>query len=322
MTHGLVLGKFLPYHEGHAHLIRTARAQVDRLTVLVCSIAREPIPGGLRYQWVRVSHPDCRVVHVSEEVPQAPEDDPDFWTIWTDLIERHAGSVDVVFSSEDYGDELAARISAMHVSVDRPRATVPTSGSAIRHDPIANWQFIPPVVRPYFVRRVAIVGTESTGKTTLAQRLAEHFDTAWVPEYGRAYCEHVDANRLEPADFEAIAWGQATLEEEAAATAERVLICDTELHTTCTWSDLIVGSRPQWLTDAARNRSYHLILFLDTDVPWVNDGTRVLGSRRDEHTALLREELRRADREFVTIRGSHEERFVTACCAIERLLAG
>ena len=320
VAHGLVLGKFLPYHEGHAHLIRSARAQVDELTVLVCSIASDPISGGLRYQWARAAHPDCRVVHVSEEVPQAPEDDPQFWPIWTDLIARYAGPVDVVFTSEDYGDELAARIGARHVCVDRARSTVPISGSAIRKDPMANWAFIPETVRAYFVRRVAIVGTESTGKTTLASRLAAHFSTVWVHEYGRAYCENLDANLLEAPDFEAIVWGQSTWEDAAAMKATRILICDTELHTTCTWSDLIAGSRPQWLTDAARSRSYDLILLLDTDVPWVNDGTRVLDRRRAEHTAMLRAELEAGGRRYVTIGGSYDERFEAACRAIERLL--
>jgi len=70
VTRGLVLGKFLPYHAGHPHLIRTARAQCDELTVLVCSVRREPIPGALRFRWVRDAHPDCRVVHVAEEVPR------------------------------------------------------------------------------------------------------------------------------------------------------------------------------------------------------------------------------------------------------------
>ena len=315
-----MLGKFLPYHEGHAHLIRSARARVDHLTVLVCSIGREPIAGGLRYQWVRASHPDCRVVHVSEEVPQAPEDASDFWPIWTDLIERYAGPVDIVFTSEDYGDELARRIGARHVSIDRSRTEVPASGTAIRDDPMANWRFIPVAVRSYFVRRVAIVGTESTGKTMLAQQIADHYHTVWVPEYGRAYCENRNANDLQRADFEAIVWGQATWEDAAAAEANRVLICDTELLTTCTWSDLIIGSRPPWLTDVARSRSYDLTLLLDHDVPWIDDGTRVLRQRRAEHTALLGEELRGAGRAFLTLGGSHQERFAAACAAIDGLL--
>lgn len=150
VIHGLVLGKFLPYHEGHAHLIRTARARVDELTVLVCSLSREPIPGALRHDWVSASHRDCRVVHVEEEVPQAPEEDPEFWTIRTDLIGRHAGRVDTVFTSEAYGDELARRLGAEHVCVDLERLAVPVSGTAVRADPLSNWQHIPVIVRPYF----------------------------------------------------------------------------------------------------------------------------------------------------------------------------
>ena len=80
--------------------------------VLVCSIERETIPGATRFAWVRDSHPDCHVVHVAEEVPQTPDESADFWPIWTDLIARHAGTVTTVFTSEDYGDELARHIGA------------------------------------------------------------------------------------------------------------------------------------------------------------------------------------------------------------------
>jgi HTH-type transcriptional regulator, transcriptional repressor of NAD biosynthesis genes len=317
MRRGLVLGKFLPYHAGHAHLIRAARAQVDELVVLVCSIEREPIPGALRFRWVRDSHPDCRVVHVAEEVPQAPEDDPEFWAIWTDLIARHAGDIDVVFTSEDYGDELARRIGARHVCVDRQRLTVAASGRAVRAEPFRHWDLIPPKVRPYHALRVALLGTESTGKTTLAERLAKRFGTVMVEEFGRPYCETRPAMSLEPVDFEVIAWAQAVLEDEAAEDANCVLICDTELHTTATWSDLVVGSRPEWLTAAARARHYDLVLLLGDDVPWIADGTRVLQDRRAEHTRRLREELDAAGRHYVFLSGEFSERGREA----ERLVA-
>jgi NadR type nicotinamide-nucleotide adenylyltransferase len=319
--HGLVLGKFLPYHLGHAHLIRRARAQVDRLTVLVCSIDTDPIPGGLRYQWVRTAHPDCRVVWVDEAVPQAPEDDPEFWPIWTSLIERRAGRVDRVFTSEDYGDELARRLGAEHVSVDRGRAAVPISASAIRRDPMKHWDFIPEDVRPYFVRRVVFVGAESTGKSTLCEQLAAEFATTWVAEYGRLYCEQGrPAMELGPVDLEAIAWGQATWEDEAAPSANRILLCDTDLHTTATWSDITVGYRPEWMTAAARARRYDLMILLDADVPWVGDGTRVLQDRRVEHTERIRAELDGAGRNYVTLSGSFAERGAAARRLIEALV--
>lgn len=316
---GLVLGKFLPYHEGHAHLIRTARASVDELTVLVCSIAREPIAGGLRFQWVRTSHPDCRVVHVSEELPQDPSEHADFWTIWTDVVARYAGRVDVVFTSEDYGDELARRLGARHVCVDRGRHAVPVSGTAIRNAPLRHWEYVPRAVRPHLALRVAIVGTESTGKTTLAERLAKRFGTVWVPEYGREYCQDRDARQLAEADFEAIAWGQAMAEDEYATRCNGMLICDTELHTTCTWSQLIVGRCPAWIRAAATARRYDQFILLGQDSPWVNDGTRVLELRRAEHTRLLESELRAAGRTWTTLHGTFADREAAAIRLVEAL---
>lgn len=317
---GLVLGKFLPYHAGHAHLIRTARAQVDVLTVLVCSIAREPIPGAIRFAWVAESHPDCRVVHVAEEVPQTPEEDPEFWPIWMDLVRRHAGAIDVVFSSEEYGDELARRLGARHVCVDRGRNAYPVSGTAIRADPLGHWDYIPPVVRPSYVHRVAILGTESTGKTTLAQQLAEAFGTTWVPEYGREYCEGRDALALTSDDLDAIGRGQILAEELAARSANRVLICDTDVRTTATWSDIILGTRSAWLSRAAAADEYSHALLLDADVPWVQDGMRVLRDERTRHTELLERELQATHQSFTRIQGPFEQRFQQAATVIDDVL--
>lgn len=320
MTRGLVLGKFLPYHTGHAHLIESARAAVDELTVLVCSIPREPIPGALRFRWVRDSHPDCRVLHVAEELPQFPEEDPEFWAIWADVVARYAGRVDVVFTSESYGDELAHRLGAGHVCVDRDRRAMPVSGTAIRNAPLTNWRFIPPVVRPYYALRVAIVGTESVGKSTLAARLAAELGTAWVAEYGRDYCEVRPAESLDVDDLAAIAWGQATWEEERARDAQRVLICDTDLHVTATWSDLLVSERPLWLTAAARARRYDLVVLLEPDVPWIQDGLRVLRDRRERHTAMIRRELEDAGRRYVSVGGPFELRHAAVARLIDDLI--
>jgi HTH-type transcriptional regulator, transcriptional repressor of NAD biosynthesis genes len=319
---GLVLGKFLPYHAGHAHLIRAARAQVDELVVLVCSLEREPIPGAFRFGWVRDSHPDCHVVHVTDDVPQTPDEDPAFWPIWKALIARHAGNVDVVFTSEPYGDELARHLGARHIAVDPARLTVPISGSEIRAHPLRSWEYIPRVVRPYFAKRVVLLGTESTGKTTLSAWLAKRFETAWVGEYGRPYCEERPALTLQLPDFEAIAWGQATWEDEAALDANRVLICDTDLHTTATWSDLTVHDRPAWLTAAARARHYDLmLLLLDEGTPWVDDGLRVLSGRRAEHTQRLRDELHAAGRLYHELGGDFAQRQRDAERLVASLLA-
>src|SRR5207247_4890673 len=99
MTRGLVLGKFLPPHRGHQLLIENARAQVDRLTVLVCSLQAEPIPGSLRHRWVQQMYPDLEVVHVTDENPQEPDQHPEFWQIWVDTVRRACPqALDIVFT--------------------------------------------------------------------------------------------------------------------------------------------------------------------------------------------------------------------------------
>jgi NadR type nicotinamide-nucleotide adenylyltransferase len=183
-----------------------------------------------------------------------------------------------------------------------------------------QWEHIPSIVRPHYVRRIAILGAESTGKTTLAESLAREFHTVWVPEFGRAYCEDRDARTLDAKDFDAIGRGQASAEDEGARRADRILVCDTDLLTTCTWSDLIIGSRPAWLAEEARRRRYAHVLLLDADVPWVNDGTRVLRDRRVEHTLMLRLGLEQAGQPYTMLSGSFEHRFAEACREVARIL--
>src|SRR5687768_14796348 len=211
-TTGMLLGKFLPPHLGHQYLVDFARHYVDELIVLVCTLAREPIPGGLRFRWMREMFPQAnvRLVHVTDDLPQEPADHPQFWDVWRGVVRRYipeGSGPDYVFASESYGYKLAEVLGATFIPVDPSRQLVPVSGTAIRTDPMANWKYLPAAVRPYFVRRVCLFGPESTGKTTLAARLAEHFDTVWVSEHARPLLDP-KAGVCEESDIPRIARGQ------------------------------------------------------------------------------------------------------------------
>jgi HTH-type transcriptional repressor of NAD biosynthesis genes len=316
---GLVLGKFLPPHAGHVHLVETARSASSELTVLVCSLEREPIPGALRHAWMCELFPSVRVVHVDEELPQEPADDPEFWPRWISAIRRHVPmGPDLVFTSEDYGDELARRLGARHVLVDRERRRFPISGTLVRADPLAAWTHLPAPVRAHFVKRVAIFGSESTGKTVLTERLARDYATVWVPEHARAY---LDAKgTLEAADIDVIARGQLADEDRLARRAERVLFCDTELETTVIYAEAYFGAASDWLRATAAARRYDLILFCDIDVPWVSDRWRDFGDRRAEMHARFAGALARRATPFVRIAGDWDERHAAARRAVDSLL--
>ena len=320
----MILGKFMPPHRGHQHLIDFARERVKELTVLVCSLEREPIPGRLRCEWVKEMYPEARVVHVTDENPQEPHEHPRFWEIWTATVRRRLPvGPQVVFTSESYGDELARRLGARHIAVDPARQRVPVSATAIRNDPFANWQFIPECVRPYFVKRVAIVGAESTGKTTLARELAAHYQTSWVPEFAREYLDRKDAEHplaaLALADIAEIARGQLNSEERLARLSNRLLICDTELLTTRLWSEHFFSTCEDWIARAAAERHYDLYLLTDVDVAWVADPHRDAPHLREQFMNRLRRELESRGRRVVMISGAADERLRRAIAAIDSL---
>lgn len=308
---GLVLGKFMPPHSGHLYLCDFARISCSDLTVLVCSLPDDPIPGAERLGWMRELVPEARVLWCNEIVPQAPEDDPEFWPIWRDLIARHVGPVDAVFASEAYGHRLAREVGASFIPCDPLRESVPVSATAIREQPAAHWRFVPAPVRPWFVKRVCVFGPESSGKTTLARALARAFDSVWVPEYGRTYTQNFGVD-ITPADLEAIRDGQLATRAAAARRSGPLLVEDTDPILTCVWSDMLLADRADWMN--ADLDPADLYLLTDVDIPWTDDGTRYFPDPADRQrfAALCRAELQRRDLPYVTIRGSPQERLETA----------
>lgn len=318
----MILGKFMPPHLGHAYLADFARHFCDRLTILVCSIAREPVPGDLRFQWMREMFPTCDVVHIQEELPQEPCEHPQFWPLWTAAIRRVIPiGPDFIFASEPYGRQLADVLGAKFMPVDIARDLVPVSATAIRENPLGNWRFIPPAVRPYYVKRVCIFGPESTGKSTLARDLATHFDTVYASEYARPLLD-LKAGQCDPADFPFIARGQLACEDALARQANRVLFCDTDLLTTTIWHERLVGPCPNWLLEQAAARAYDLYLLLDIDVPWVDDGQRFFNSPTDRQAFFQACEntLKFRGKRYVIIRGNWEERLAHAVREVNALL--
>lgn len=319
-TSGLILGKFLPPHLGHEYLVNFGRSYVERLTVVVGTLEREPIPGELRVAWVREMFPGVRVVHLTEELPQDPSEHPDFWALWERALKGvHPGPLDFVFASEPYGRKLAEVLGATFVPVDLERTRVPVSGTAIRQDPMKNWRFIPPCVRPYYVRRVCLFGPESTGKSVLAKRLAERYGTVYVEEYARPLLALQD-NRCEYEDMERIARGQVASEEALARQANRLLFCDTDALTTHVWSHALFGKCPDWLEAEGMRRRYDLTLLCDIDSPWHDDGSRFFPDDRAGFMARCVRALEDAGRRYVKIGGSWDERFQKAVSLVDHLL--
>lgn len=317
---GMVLGKFMPPHLGHVYLVDFARHFCDELTVVVEHVKDEPIPSELRFGWMRELFPSVNVVHLQEENPQQPSEHPDFWNIWKNSLQRILPyAPDLLFASESYGTKLASVIGAEFVPVDPTRAIMPISGTKVREQPLTHWQYLPECVRPYFLKRVCVFGPESTGKSTLASKLAQHFETQLVPEYARTLIELQNGD-IRADNMATIARGQRASEDALARKANRLLICDTDPLTTSIWSEVLFGQCSSEVAKLATQRSYDLTLLLDVDVPWVADVVRYLPDERRSFFERCQRTLEAHGRPYVIVRGSWEERWDIARSAVEQLL--
>ncbi len=148
---GFVLGKFMPPHKGHVYFIQEALKQTEELYILVCSLKDQPIEGELRYKWMKELFPESKVIHVTDENPSYPHEHPDFWNFWIRTVRNNTPSdIEVVFTSEDYGTEMATLLGIEHVLVDKTRKNVPVSATLIREDPERFLDFLPENVKGYF----------------------------------------------------------------------------------------------------------------------------------------------------------------------------
>jgi HTH-type transcriptional repressor of NAD biosynthesis genes len=315
---GLVIGKFLPPHCGHSCLIEKACAECERVQVIVCDQVSDPIPAKLRAAWIRELHPRANVTVFEDRY------DPCDSALWAKLTLHWLGAApDAVFTSEDYGDRYAALMGAVHVCVDRARRQVPCSGTAIREDPYAMWQFIAPPVRAWYAKRVCVLGAESTGTTTLAKALADKLGTVSVPEYGREYgAAKPVREEWRTGEFVHIAEEQNRRENEAAREANRVLVCDTDSLATTVWHRRYVGGSNPVVERLARERRCDLYLLTGDEIPFVQDGVRDGEHIRHEMHRWFAELLAGQPVPWLLLRGSLGERLQIAMNAVHDLFAG
>ena len=172
------------------------------------------------------------------------------------------------------------------------------------------------------LRTVVLTGSESTGKTTLARRLAAHHNTSWSSEFAREHLEGKGAP-LTAADVEVIARGQRAGEDAARHRARRLEVRDTDLISTVLYARHYYGSCPAWIEEAAKMRKGDLYLLCYPDVPWSSDGLqRDRPHRREEMHALFLTTLSEFQARVLHVQGSWAEREALAWEATSSLLAG
>ncbi|MCK7558719.1 ATP-binding protein [Chitinophaga sedimenti] len=169
------------------------------------------------------------------------------------------------------------------------------------------------------LEKVVVIGPESTGKSTLSEQLAQHYQTVWVPEFARGYIDRLHSP-YEKADLTEIAKGQLAAEDTLEPSANQLLICDTDLHVVKVWSEAKYGDCDPHILQMIAERDYNLYLLTYIDIEWEHDPQREHPDpeERQYFYNIYRDIVIQSRLPWADIRGGYDERLRTAIHAIDK----
>lgn len=323
MRRGLTVGKFAPLHAGHQLLIETALHEVEQLLVVIYDCpetTRVPLP--IRAAWLRNIYPQIHVIEAWDG-PTEVGDTPEIKQLHETYIINRLGIHDIshFYSSEFYGEHMSQALGAVNRLVDPDRGRVPISGTLVRADPARYRAFLHPSVYRDLICNIVLLGAPSTGKTTLAQRLAEAYNTVWMPEYGREYWEmYQSARRLSLTQLVEIAEGHLEREERRLLEADRYLFTDTNALTTAMFSRDYHGTIHPRLAELARKAAtrYDLVLLCEDDIPYADTWDRSGAVQREIFQKRIIADLIERKIPFLRVRGDVQQRVDQVRSLLER----
>jgi HTH-type transcriptional repressor of NAD biosynthesis genes len=305
-THSLVAGKFCPLHKGHVSLINKARL-MGEVTVVIYDVDGFPqFPIDMRVQWIAKLFPDLKAIIPIKDQFNA-DSSAEASPLYAAQLEPF-GPFHYVISSEDYGPPFAKALNAQHIMFDYDRGRIPISASKIRSDPLKYRKYVPDVVYRDMIQKVAFMGGESTGKSTIARILAERHNTQWVHEYGRELWEEQGGTGTF-SDFLKIGKEQYYREEKLILDSDKYLFCDTTALTTEYWCRRFYHMADHRLTDLVSDTQDEYMYFLcSDDFDFVQDGLRETEEFHAEFHQGIIDDLDHRGIHYEVLTGSIEDR--------------
>jgi NadR type nicotinamide-nucleotide adenylyltransferase len=313
MSLGLALGKFAPLHKGHQLVLDEATASTgEQIFVIYDSPHVTKVPLGVRANWLRQLYPAAHVIEAWGG-PQEVGLEPGLMLLHEEYLLKILGSTKVThfFSSEPYGEHVSKRLGAVNVQVDVNRSKFPVSGSVVRQDYFQHRSAMDPLVYRDLVAKIVFLGAPGSGKSTITELCAKHFQTSYMPEYGREYWEANEVDRkLTQAQLQEIALGHIERENFKVMEAKDFFFVDTDASTTAVFSDYYHQQTLPELADLsnAASRRYDLTFLCMPDFEYVETEDRSGEVVRLEFHSRITDKLLTSKRPFIELGGTLAQR--------------
>ena len=325
MVKAFVFGKFLPFHKGHEAMINFALANCEFLTVLVCCSDKENIQDTYRKAWIEKAFEKEKNIEIrtfnylESELLNTSESSESVSKIWAEVFKKQLPDYSLLITSEEYGNFVAAFMNIQHIAYDIPKKLYPVSATAVRNDVFNNWQFVPDSVKPDLLLKVVILGTECTGKTTLTEKLAKYFNCSFISEAGRDII--ANSNSFTFNDLYLVASEHATRIDKSNLADSPLVIIDTDIHTTKSYSLFTFEKELEISTDIYNSNRANIYLYLNNDIEYLQDGTRLSEADRNLLDLSHRQVLTNHNIEIIEVTGDWDKRFEKAVEQINKLIA-
>jgi HTH-type transcriptional repressor of NAD biosynthesis genes len=325
MTKAFVFGKFLPFHKGHVAMINFALSKCDFLTVLICCSDKESVPDTFRKAWIENTFENRKNIEIrtfnylESELPNTSETSESVSKIWADIFNKVLPDYSLLITSEEYGNFVAAFMNIQHMAFDIPKKLFPVSATAVRNNVFANWKYLPDSVKPDFAIKVVILGTESTGKTTLAEKLSKHFNCSLVLEAAREII--ANSNNFSFDDLHLVASEHSKRIDKTILADSPLVIIDTDIHTTKSYSRFTFEKELEISANIYNSNRANIYLYLNNDVEYLQDGTRLSEAERNLLDLSHRQVLTDHKIDIIEIKGDWDERFEKAVEQVNKIIA-
>lgn len=298
---GIIFGKFYPLHTGHIYFIQRASSHSDILHIVMgynkirdnvlfknSGMSKKPtFKDRLCWLLQTFKYQKNIFIHSFNEIDITPS--PIGWKEWSIKIKKFMHSKNItanyIYTSEKRDKKKYLKyFNIKTILIDPNRVFIDISSTKIRENPFYYWDYIPIEVKPFFVKKIVILGGESSGKSTLVNKLSSIFNTTKVWEFGRKYIfSHLGGNEivLQYSDYKKIALGQIKQIDIAVKYANKITFIDTDFITTQAFCKKYEGKEHPFLKILINQYKFDLVILLENNTPWIYDGLRKLGSKKE-----------------------------------------